>query len=98
MQEAAGAARRRAAGQQLASMFDKEGAAPADSEAATLEDEVAEAERQYTAELQEELRLANAAADKATAEAAAALDDENAAAPSQVGQCYCYYKRVSLCS
>lgn len=85
VQEAAGAARRRAAGQQLASMFGED--APEQDTTASVEDDVAEAERQYTAELQEELRLANAAADAANAEAADASVVELAAASTKVRDC-----------
>ncbi|KAK9916335.1 hypothetical protein WJX75_001357 [Coccomyxa subellipsoidea] len=81
LQEAAGAARRRAAGQQLASMFGED--APEQDTTASVEDDVAEAERLYTAELQEELRLANAAADAANAEAADASVVEPAAASTK---------------
>lgn len=74
------AARKRAAGQQLESMFE-EGEKVADgSAAAAIEDEVAAAERQYTAELQAELRAARAEA----AEAEAAADEAAAAAPYEV--------------
>lgn len=72
------AARKRAAGQQLESMFEEGGAAQEGSAAAAIEDEVAAAERQYTAELQAELRAARAEAAEADHAAAAA------AAPDQV--------------
>ncbi len=74
------AARKRAAGQQLESMFEEGEAAQEGSAAAAIEDEVAAAERQYTAELQAELRAARAEA----AEAEAAADDAAATAPDQV--------------
>jgi hypothetical protein len=58
--------------------------APEQDTTASVEDDVAEAERLYTAELQEELRLANAAADAANAEAADASVVEPAAASTKV--------------
>ena len=72
LQEVANAARKRAAGMLEASTFMEVDTAPEAAAALSAEDTAAQAEQQYTAELQKELT------GRAAADAAAAAEEEDA--------------------